>query len=117
MNIPASTKLACWSAVGGAIAGMLLLSYGFGYMSPSTAKQLAETQAQSAVVAVLAPQCAAKFLAMPDYEAKRAALEKASGWERRDIFPKELVTLDGGSYPDSDLVAACSADILKVATK
>jgi hypothetical protein len=41
-----------------------------------------------------------KFRELPDYAAKRAALEKASAYERRDIFPatysqRKLVTGPG----------------------
>ena len=114
MKLPDSTKAATWSAVGGVIAGMALMSYGFGYMSPTAAEKIAKTQSDSAVVAVLAPACAAKFRELPDYVAKRAALEKAPTYERRDIFPKELVSLPGQTDPDSDLAAACAEAVLKM---
>jgi L-asparaginase/Glu-tRNA(Gln) amidotransferase subunit D len=114
VKLPASTKAATWSAVGGVVVGMVLMSYGFGYMSPSAAEKVAKTQSDAAVVAVLAPVCAAKFRELPDYAAKRAALEKASAYERRDIFPKELVTLPGKTYTDADLASACSEAVLKM---
>lgn len=114
MKLPASTKTATWSAVGGVIVGMALMSYGFGYMSPTAAEKIAQTRADTAVVAVLAPDCAVKFRALPDYAAKREALATASSYQRSDLFPKELVTLPGKSYTDSDLVTACSAAILKM---
>lgn len=93
---------------------MALMPYGFGYMSAGAAEKLAKTRADSAVVAVLAPECAAKFRALPDYAAKREALEKASSYQRSDMFPKELVTLPGQSYTDTDLVTACTAAVLKM---
>ena len=114
MKLPASTKAATWSAVGGVVLGMILMSYGFGYMSPTAADKIAKTQSEAAVVGVLAPICAAKFRELPDFTAKRAALEKASMYERRDIFPKELVTLPGETRPDADLASACSAAVLKM---
>jgi hypothetical protein len=114
MQLPASTKPAIWSALGGVIVGMVLMSYGFGYMSPTAAEKVAKTRADQAVVAVLTPECAAKFRALPDYVAKRDALEKASTYQRSGMFPKELVTLPGQSYADSDLVNACTAAILKM---
>jgi hypothetical protein len=113
MKFPESTKPALWSGMAGAVVGMALMSYGFGYMSPSSAEKIAQQRADSAVVAVLAPQCAAKFRTLPDYTTKRDALEKAAGYQRSDLIPKELVTLPGKGYPDSDLVAACSAEIFK----
>ena len=114
MKLPASTKAATWSAVGGVVLGMILMSYGFGYVSPTAADKIAKTQSEAAVVGVLAPVCAAKFRELPDFTAKRAALEKASMYERRDIFPKELVTLPGETRPDADLASACSAAVLKM---
>ena len=60
-----------------------------------------------AVVAALAPVCADKFRALPDAQAKQAALSKVDSWKRRDEFPRELVTLPGESHPNSALVEAC----------
>src|SRR5919109_1420444 len=99
-------KPAIWSAVGGAIAGMLALSYGFGYMSPSAAKRLADAQTESAIIATLAPVCAEKFNALPDVAARKATLaeNKDYSWKMREAFPQALVTLPGKSYVDSDLV-------------
>jgi len=114
VKLPDSTKAATWSAIAGVIAGMALMSYGFGYMSPSAADKIAKAQSETAVVAVLAPACAAKFRELPDYAAKRAALEKASSYERRDIFPKELISLPGQTYPDTELAAACAEAVLKM---
>jgi hypothetical protein len=45
---------------------MLLLSYGFGFMSRNTAEKLASTSSERAFIAVLAPVCADKFRALPD---------------------------------------------------
>ena len=55
MKLPQSTKAASWSAIGGVIVGMAVMSYGFGYMSPSAAGKIAKAEADTAVVAVLAP--------------------------------------------------------------
>jgi hypothetical protein len=53
---------------------MLLLSYGFGFMSRNTAEKLASTSSEKAVIAVLAPVCADKFRALPDVAARTATL-------------------------------------------
>ena len=68
---------------------------------------MAKTRSELAVVTALAPVCADKFRALPDAEAKKVALSKVDSWKRRDEFPKEFVTLPGGSYPSSSLVDAC----------
>src|SRR5579864_5230326 len=57
---------ALWTGAGGVVVGMFLLSYGFGFMSRTTAETLASTTSEKAVVAVLAPVCADKFGALPD---------------------------------------------------
>ena len=107
-------KPSLWTGAGGVVVGMLLLSYGFGFMSRNTAEKLATTSSERAVIAVLAPVCADKFRALPDVAARTATLvaNKDSSWEMRKAFPETLITLPGKSYVDSDLTAACAALIL-----
>ena len=107
-------KPSLWTGAGGAVVGMVLLSYGFGFMSRTTAEKLASTSSERAVIAVLAPVCADKFRALPDVAARTATLvaNKDSSWEMRKSFPETLITLPGKSYVDSDLTAACAALIL-----
>jgi hypothetical protein len=103
-----------WSAVGGGFAGMLLLSYGFGFMGPTAAANMARAASERAVVTALAPVCADKFAALPDAAARTASLtaNKEDSYKMRESFPDALVTLPGRSYTDSDLIAACAALIL-----
>jgi cytochrome c biogenesis protein CcdA len=86
---------------------------GFGWMTGGTAEKVANKRVETALIAVLAPICAANFLAQPDIAAKKAAFEKVDSWKRRNELPKEATTLPGDSYQNSDLVDACSAEILK----
>jgi hypothetical protein len=92
---------------------------GFGWVTGGTTEKIANNRAETALVAVLAPICAEKFLAQSDVAAKtdvtakKAAFAKVDSWKRRDELAKEWTTLPGGSYPSSDLVDACSAEILK----
>ena len=103
-----------WSGVAGVGVGMALLSYGFGYVGPTAAEQMARVSVDRAVVAALAPVCADKFAALPDAIARMASLtrNKEDSWKMRESFPDALVTLPGKSYTDSDLTAACAALIL-----
>ncbi len=87
--------------------------YGFGWVTGGTVDKIADKRAETAVIAVLAPICAEKFLAQPDIAAKKVAFAKVDSWKRRDELAKEWTTLPGGSYQNSDLVDACSAAILK----
>jgi hypothetical protein len=105
----------------GAAAGFVLtVAIGFNWFGPGlgwvtggTANKTADKRAETAVIAVLAPICAQKFLAQPDGAAKKVAFAKVDSWKRRDELPKESITLPGASYPSSDLVDACAAEILK----
>src|SRR6202171_23163 len=107
-------KPSLWTGVGGLVAGMLLLSYGFGFMSRTTAEKLARTTSETAVIAVLAPACAEKFRALPDVAARTATLvaNKEYSSKMREAFPEALITLPGKSYADSDLTAACASLVL-----
>ena len=116
MQVPSGLKPALWGAAGGAIVWWAVLAFGFGWTSAATTVKLANARAEKAVVAALAPVCAERFNAQPDVAAKRVKLNDTSSWQRRDLFPKEWVTLPGGSYPSSDLVDVCSNLILKPQT-
>ena len=103
-----------WTGAGGVVVGMVLLSYGFGFMSRTTAEKLANTSSERAVIAVLAPVCAEKFRALPDVAARTTTLvaDKDNSYKMREAFPPDLITLPGKSYTDSDLTAACAGMIL-----
>jgi len=94
-------------AAAGAVATMVVGFYWGGWSLGSTADKMAKERSDMAVVAALAPVCADKFRALPDADAKKVTLSKVDSWKRRDEFPKEFVTLPGGSYPSSALVDAC----------
>jgi hypothetical protein len=107
-------KPCLWTGAGGVVVGMLLLSHGFGFMSRSTAEQLASTKSEAAVIAVLAPVCAEKFRALPDVAARTATLvaNKDYSYKMREAFPDALITLPGKTYTDSNLTAVCAGLIL-----
>lgn len=103
-----------WTGAGGVVVGMLMLSYGFGFMSRSAAEKLANTSTETAVIAVLAPICADKFSALSDVAERKVTLvaAKDSSYKMREAFPEALITLPGKTYPDSDLTAKCASLIL-----
>jgi hypothetical protein len=94
-------------AAAGAIATIFVGFYWGGWSLSSTTDKIAKERSEQAVIAALAPVCADKIRALPDFDAKKVALSKVESWKRRDEFPKELVTLPGESYPNSALVNAC----------
>ncbi|MGE5271395.1 MAG: hypothetical protein ACM3JG_17175 [Thiohalocapsa sp.] len=99
--------------VSGAVAWWIVLAFAFGWTSAGTAEQMAARQSDEAVIAALAPVCAERFLAQPDAAAQKVALSKASSWQRRDHFQDEWVTLPGDSYPDPELIGACTKIVLE----
>jgi hypothetical protein len=106
-------KPSLWTGAAGVVVGMVLLSYGFGFMSRTTAEKLASTRSESAVIAVLAPVCADKFRALPDVAARTATLvANKDSYKMREAFPEAMITLPGNSYTDSELTAACAGLIL-----
>jgi hypothetical protein len=122
MNVPSFlsgeslTRLLQGIAIGFALTvaiGFNWVGPGFGWVTGGSADKIANSRAETALIAVLAPICAEKFLAQPDVAARKVAFAKVDTWKRRDELPKEWVTLPGYSYPNSDLVDACSAEILK----
>ena len=117
MQVPAilqkeSRKRLLQGAAAGAVATMFVGFYWGGWSLGGTADKMAKERSELAVIAALAPVCADKFRALPDADAKQAALSKIELWKRRDEFPKEFVTLPGESYPSSALVDACSTLLL-----
>ena len=102
-----SLKRLLQGAAVGAIATIFVGFFWGGWSLGSTANRMANQQSELAVVAALAPICADKFRALPDAEARKAALSKVDSWKRRDEFPKDVLTLPGQSYPSSGLVDAC----------
>lgn len=98
-----------WTGGAGMVAGALALAYVFGFMSPTTANKLAEQKSETAVIAALAPSCAADFRALPDAKQRMAQLVANTGsYTLKDAFPEGLVMLPGRSYVDYDLVRACA---------
>jgi hypothetical protein len=102
------TRLMQGAAAGAAAAIIIGFLWG-GWSLASTADRMATDRSERAVVAALAPVCADKFRALPDFEARKTALSKVDSWKRRDEFPKEFITLPGDSHPSATLVDACYA--------
>jgi hypothetical protein len=97
----------------GAIAGFLATAViGFnwgGWMLESTAKQMAETRANSAVVTVLAPLCADKFRQASDSTLNMAELKKVSSWMQDSYIEKGgWATFSGGTTPERGVAQACA---------
>ena len=87
------------------IAGMLVLAFGFGFMSQGTHEKLAKDSTEAALRPYLASSCAAQFRALPDYELARLLLLQKWGtlYGTCQAIPEKLVSLPGQSWADDKL--------------
>src|ERR1700688_3754183 len=97
----------------GAVAGFLATAViGFnwgGWMLESTAKQMAEKSANSALVTVLAPMCADKFRQASDSTLNMAELKKVSSWMQDSYIEKGgWATFSGETAPERGVAQACA---------
>jgi hypothetical protein len=98
--------------VQGVIAGGILTAFiGFswgGWVTDSTAKQLAVKDTSDALVAVLAPMCAAKFRNASDAALNMSELKKVSSWQQDSYIQKGgWATFPGMLSPDLAIAQAC----------
>jgi hypothetical protein len=109
MNIPAETKPALWGAVGGAIALAIIGFTWGGWVTGGKATEMANKQAETAVVAVLAPICVERFQKQPDSAAQLAALKETSSYKRADFIEEGgWATMVGSDKPAPGTARACA---------
>ncbi|HEY0438972.1 MAG TPA: hypothetical protein VGD36_02790 [Xanthobacteraceae bacterium] len=109
MHIPPEIKPASWGAIGGAIALAIVgFSWG-GWVTGSRAETNAKERADAAVVKVLAPICAERFMQQVNAKDRLVELNKASSWERGSFIEKGgWATLPGSATPSSGVARACA---------
>jgi hypothetical protein len=100
----------------GAVAGFLAtVIIGFnwgGWTLESTAKQMADKSANSALVAALAPMCADRFRQAADAKLNMVELQKVSSWMQDSYIEKGgWATFSGITSPERGVAQAC-ADLL-----
>lgn len=109
MKIPSELKPAAWGAVGGAV---VLAIVGFtwgGWVTGGTAEENASKSAEQAVVAALAPICAAQFNRSTDAAANLVTLKETKSWDQREYLEKGgWATMPGTDSPASGVAAACA---------
>lgn len=113
MNVSPAIKPAVWGAVGGAVALAIVgFSWG-GWVTGADAKQMADKQAEKAVVSALAPICVERFQEQPDSGAKLAALKETSVYKQADFIKDGgWATMGGADQPAPGTAKAC-ANMLK----
>jgi len=99
------------------VAGMLVLAFGFGFMSEGTHEKLATASMQQTLRPYLARDCAAQVRALPDYEDRKSVLvaKKGDAYGTRQAIPENLVALPGQRWADDKVAAECAELILSPA--
>lgn len=105
-----SLKPGIWGAVTGAVAMSVIGFSALGWTLGSTAERMAKEEAQTAVVAVLAPICVQRFEHQADAATRLIEFKKVSStWDRRSIIEKGgWATMAGTDAPNSAVVTACA---------
>ena len=83
-----------------------------GWITGGTAEREAGERARAAVVSVLAPICADRFLQQADVATNLAALNKANSWDRDTVVEKSGFATMPGSKDSTIGVARACAEIL-----
>jgi hypothetical protein len=93
---------------------MLVLTFGFGFMSGSTHRKLATEQVNEAVAPYLPASCAAKFALLDDADKRRAVMlsKKGNAYEVRQQIPDNLTSLPGKRWGNSDIGDKCAELIM-----
>jgi len=117
MRVPQWCKPACWGAVLGAVAIMIVGFSWWGWTLGSTAQRMAQERAQAAVVTTLTPLCVASFMQQPDAAVKLAEFQQISSWQQSSFIEKGgWATIDGNSTPNSAVARACADALTKPKT-
>ena len=98
---------------GAALGAFATLGIGFswgGFMLGSTAKTLADSTANRAVVAAIAPICVDQFQYSADAANNLTALKKTDSWQQAAYVEKGgLAVMPGSKAADSAVSQACAA--------
>jgi hypothetical protein len=112
-----SPKRLLQGIVAGAILTMILGFNWGGWKLGSTAKEMAQKSAQTAVVEVLAPICVDRFQRAAEAPANYVELKKVSSWQQDTFIEKGgWATFPGMTSPDRGVAQAC-ANLLAAAAK
>lgn len=115
--IPSWVKPGIWGIVIGALVWWGVLSWGFGWMSASSAKRLADNQTQTAVVAAATPYCVMRFEQQANPVASWQALKKSAGdYDQSNYIEKGGWATLPDQKSDSDTTSAvadaCATQLL-----
>ena len=98
-----------WGAVGGGIAVAIIGFAWGGWVTGSTAQNMAEELAQRAVVARLAPICVEQFNQDSEKDQKLTTLKETDSWKRNDYVENQgWATMPGEKEADGKVAGKCA---------
>jgi hypothetical protein len=96
-------------ALGGCLATVIVGFNWGGWTLESTARQMAESSANTALVAALAPLCADKFRQASDAGLNMVELKKVNSWMQDSYIEKGgWATFPGKDSPERGVAQACA---------
>jgi len=106
-----------WSWVASVVLTMIIGFAWGGWVTGGTARSMAETMADDAVVKRLAPMCVTQFKQGSGKDQKLEELAKTDSWQRSEYVEKQgWATMPGEEKPDSKVASEC-ARLLMLASK
>jgi hypothetical protein len=106
-----------WSWVASVVLTMIIGFAWGGWVTGGTARSMAATMAEDAVVKRLAPMCVTQFKRGPGIDQKLQELAKTDSWQRSGYVEKQgWATMPGEDQPDSKVAEEC-ARLLMLASK
>jgi hypothetical protein len=98
-----------WSCVGSIVVTMIIgFSWG-GWVTGSTARAMAATTGEEAVVERLAPICLTQFNSAPEKDGHLKELNEISSWQRSNYVEKQgWATMPGEQDPDRQVARECA---------
>jgi hypothetical protein len=98
-----------WSWVGSVILTMIIGFAWGGWVTGGTARSMAQTIADEAVLKRLAPMCVVQFKQAPGKDQKLEELAKTDSWQRSAYVEKQgWATMPGEEKPDSKVAEECA---------
>jgi hypothetical protein len=112
LQAPSLLRLLQGMALGAAATTVIGFYWG-GWTLGSAAEQMAETRADAAVVAVLAPICVDQFEHQEDAAAKLIDFKRVASWNRASyVAAHGWATMPGAGPPKTLAVARACSDML-----
>jgi len=109
--------LVFWSWVASVVLTMIIGFAWGGWVTGGTARSMAATMAEDAVVKRLAPVCVLQFKQGAGIDQKLKELKETSGWQRGEYVEKQgWATMPGEEKADSKVAEEC-ARLLMLASK